>query len=46
MTQQYIGVGAEPNDGQGTPIRNAFIITMTILVNFMREHRLSHLQIW
>ena len=27
MTQQYIGVGAEPNDGQGTPIRNAFIIT-------------------
>lgn len=27
MTQQYIGVGAEPNDGQGTPLRNSFIIT-------------------
>ena len=27
MTQQYIGVGAEPNDGQGNPIRTAFIKT-------------------
>ena len=27
MTQQYIGVGANPNDGQGTPLRNSFIIT-------------------
>ena len=27
MTQQVIQVGAEPNDGQGTPLRNSFIIT-------------------
>jgi len=27
MTQQYIGVGAQPNDGQGTALRNSFIIT-------------------
>ena len=27
MTQQYIGVGAEPNDGQGTALRNSFIIS-------------------
>jgi hypothetical protein len=27
MTQQYIGVGATPNDGQGTPLRNSFIIS-------------------
>lgn len=27
MTQQTIGVGAVPNDGQGTALRNSFIIT-------------------
>jgi hypothetical protein len=27
MTQQYIGVGANPNDGLGTALRNSFIIT-------------------
>jgi hypothetical protein len=27
MTQQYIQVGAAPNDGQGTPLRNSFIIS-------------------
>jgi len=27
MTQQTIGVGATPNDGQGTALRNSFIIT-------------------
>jgi hypothetical protein len=27
MTQQYIQVGATPNDGQGTPLRNSFIIS-------------------
>jgi hypothetical protein len=27
MTQQVIQVGAEPNDGQGTPLRNSFIIS-------------------
>jgi len=27
MTQQYIGVGATPNDGQGTALRNSFIIS-------------------
>ena len=27
MTQQVIQVGAQPNDGEGTPLRNSFIIT-------------------
>jgi hypothetical protein len=27
MTQQVIQVGAQPNDGQGSPLRNSFIIT-------------------
>jgi len=27
MTQQVIQVGAQPNDGEGTPLRNSFIIS-------------------